>query len=135
MPIEPGKTVMPIIDTKAVAIEPTNPVHWSVEERIAQRGVERTALQRESEIPTEWTEVLFTSQNFLKTFPPSSGWPGGPAVHLPGEVARPGKKSMSIILEYCDLLQVPVSSFETGPWAAKSGAMVDRQFIVVDRWL
>ena len=66
MPIEPGKTVMPIIDTKAVAIEPTNPVHWSVEERIAQRGVERTALQRESEIPTEWTEVLFTSQNFLQ---------------------------------------------------------------------
>ena len=93
MPIEPGKTVMPIIDTKAVAIEPTNPVHWGVEERIAQRGVERTALQRESEIPTKWTEVLFTSQNFLKTFPPSSGWPGGPAVHLPGEVARPGKKN------------------------------------------
>ena len=92
MPIEPGKTVMPIIDTKAVAIEPTNPVHWGVEERIAQRGVERTALQRESEIPTKWTEVLFTSQNFLKTFPPSSGWPGGPAVHLPGEVARPGEK-------------------------------------------
>ena len=65
MPIEPGKTVMPIIDTKAVAIEPTNPVHWSVEERIAQRGVERTALQRESEIPTKWTEVLFT---FFKAF-------------------------------------------------------------------
>ena len=53
----------------------------------------------------------------------------------PVKSLAPVKKSLIIILEHCDLLQVPVSSFETGPWAAKSGAMVDRQFIVVDRWL
>merc|ERR1711971_981315 len=84
MPLEASKAGMPIIDTKAMPIEPNTPVQWDTEERAAKKGVERTALRRESELPVEWTEV-------------------------------------------------PVSFFETGPWAARSGGMVDRQFIVIDR--
>ena len=58
MPLEPSKAGMPIFDTKALPIEPNTLVQWDTEERTAKKGVERTALRRESELPVEWTEVL-----------------------------------------------------------------------------
>ena len=59
MPLEASKAgIMPIIDIKAMPIEPNTQVQWDTEERTAKKGVERTALRRESELPVEWTEVL-----------------------------------------------------------------------------
>jgi len=101
MPLEPSKAGLPIFDTKALPIEPNTPVQWDTEERTAKKGVERTALKRESELPVEWMEVGHVEQLYI--YPVKS------------------------------LAPVPVSFFETGPWAAKSGSMVDRQFIVIDR--
>jgi len=65
MPLEASKAGMPIIDTKAMPIEPNTPVRWDTEERTAKKGVERTALRRELELPVEWTEVGHVEQLYI----------------------------------------------------------------------
>ena len=89
MPLEPSKAGMPIMDTKAFPIEPATPVQWDTEERTAKKGVERTALRKELELPVEWTEVLLflTIFNLLRVAP---GWACGAALHLSCEVSSPG---------------------------------------------
>ena len=95
MPLEPSKAGLPIFDTKALPIEPNTPVQWDTEERTAKKGVERTALQRESELPVEWMEVLvimFSSQSLtiICSVPHSLGWPCGAALHLSCEIPCTG---------------------------------------------
>ena len=58
MPLEASKTGMPIIDIKALPVDPTGPIRWGDDEGgTVKRGVERTALQAGSKPPQEWTEV------------------------------------------------------------------------------
>ena len=62
MPLDGSKTGMPIIDIKALPVDPTGPSRWGGGEGgTVKRGVERTALQPESEPPREWTEVFVIS--------------------------------------------------------------------------
>ena len=63
---------MPIIDIKALPVDPSVPSRCGdVEGGTMKRGVERTALEAESEPPKEWTEVsvifllLFIIPEFL----------------------------------------------------------------------
>ena len=66
MPLEASKTGMPIIDIKALPVDPTAPIRWGDGEGgTVKRGVERTALQAGSKPPQEWTEV---SVIFLSLF-------------------------------------------------------------------
>ena len=52
---------MPIIDIKALPVDPSGPGRWGDgEEGRVKRGVERTALQPGSKPPQEWTEVYFS---------------------------------------------------------------------------
>ena len=90
MPLEASKPNMPIVDTKALPIVPNTPVQWDTEERTAKKGVERTALQRELELPVEWTEVPVSSSpiNILSFV---IGWSCGEALHLSCEVSCPGR--------------------------------------------
>ena len=58
MPLEASKTGMPIIDIKALPVDPTGPSRWGDGEGgTVKRGVERTALQPGSKPPQEWAEV------------------------------------------------------------------------------
>ena len=70
--MEPSKTGMPIIDIKALPVDPSGPIRWGDGEGgTVKRGVERTALQAGSKPPQEWTEVsvifllLFIIPEFL----------------------------------------------------------------------
>ena len=71
MPLDGSKTGMPIIDIKALPVDPTGPIRWGGGEGgTVKRGVERTALEAESEPPKEWTEVslFFLSLSIIPEF-------------------------------------------------------------------